>query len=464
MSRHEYHAAVVAALSLVGLGVLFADPLLVTAALIPLVYALFGSFSQLPEDISVAATREFDAAGSTPGQHVTVMLTVENTGSSVLPDVRIIDRVPDELAVVDGSPRLGTPLAPGQSATLTYTVALKRGRFEFTDPVVRFRSLAGTEQQTTTIQAAGETDLTCANTITNPPVSEATLPQAGTVPTDTGGSGLEFYATRQYHHGDPMNRIDWHHVAKTGEFVTVQYRRELAARTVIIVDCRPTARVTYQAGYPTGAAMAAYAGERLYDALKNAGVETSVTAVGLAHDHLTGPDGLPWVHSGSAESPAVLFRALHQTAAENPQSLSVHSPFQSAAVSGNFGIGQSDRTAYPPRADGGAQHTSADREKSEWTRKLLARLPSDGQVIICTPLLDHWPVELARELAGREYPCTVFSPDLTPGESHGQRIGGIQRRHRMRTLRRTAVRVADWRIDRSIEQTLLASFPDLFER
>ncbi len=56
--------------------------------------------------VPLQATRSVSDAQPTPGEPVAVELTLTNTGSSSLTDVRVIDGVPEELPVVEGSPRL----------------------------------------------------------------------------------------------------------------------------------------------------------------------------------------------------------------------------------------------------------------------------------------------------------------------------------------------------------------------
>jgi len=441
---HDWGVGVGVALALVGVGILLAQTLLVVAAVIPLGYLLYGALSTLPDDVSLAANREFEETSAAPGGTVSVTLTVENTGTALLPDVRIIDDVPDELAVTAGTPRRGIALEPGDRVTIEYTVVLKRGRFEFGDPAVRLRSMAGTDSRTERVPTSGESALASATPVSEPPVSEVTLSQSGAVPADTGGAGQEFYATRQYHPGDPMNRIDWHHAAKTGEFVTVQYRRERAARSVVIVDCRPCTRTSPEQGYPTGATMAVYAGERLYRTLDAAGVLTTLTAVGLGDelDHLTDADGLPWVTPGADDSraPTTLFRGLHGVASREPGA--------------SLGKRERQQSTLRPTADGGSPPQSA------WTEKLRSRLPAESQLIFCTPLVDEWPVEFTRELTDRE--CLLISPDLTVGSSLGQRVERIDRRRRLTVIERTGTDTVDWRIDRPLEQTLKEQFPERF--
>ena len=444
------------ALALVGSGLLLTQTALVVGAVVPLVYLLHGVVSTVPSAVGLSANREFETKGVTPGSELTVTLTVENTGSDVLPDLRLVDGVPEELTVTSGSPRIGVALSPGECATTTYTVVLQRGRFAFEDPVVRLRSLAGTDQRTVSVPTDGEGTLTCADAVSQPSLVDAAVGQSGTVAAEGGGAGLEFYATRQYNPGDPMNRIDWHHVAKTGEFVTIQYRRERAVKTVVVVDCRPCTRVSYEAGYPTGAAMAAYAGERLFESLESAGVLTNLTAVGLDEGmaHLTDADGLPWLHPGAdrERSPSTLFRGIYEIARQHPGRVDEQQPTRQQDP------GQTDQTASwtaTPRADGGENRT-----RSELTEKLLARLPAETQVILCSPLHDDWPVALARELTERE--CVVISPDLTARSKYRQRIREINRQRRLERLRHHGAETANWPIDQSIEQTLERALPELF--
>jgi len=60
----------------------------------------------------------------------------------------------------------------------------------------------------------------------------------GRVPTDVGGAGVEFHATREYRRGDPVKRIDWNRRARTGELATLELREERAATVVLLIDAR----------------------------------------------------------------------------------------------------------------------------------------------------------------------------------------------------------------------------------
>ncbi|MEF8812305.1 MAG: DUF58 domain-containing protein [Halovenus sp.] len=452
----RWSAALVGTLTLLGAGLLFADATLLTAAVIPLVYVLYGALSRVPE-ISLAVTRSFGTTTPAPGETVQVSLTVTNDGESVLPDVRIVDRVPPALAVVAGTPRGCVALPPGESRTVTYSVVAKRGEYRFEDPLVRVRSLAATEQITTTEEVTGGTRLTCATAVRDAPIPTVATPKTGTLPTDSGGSGLEFYATREYRRGDPASRIDWRQVAKTGEFVTIQYREERAGRTVVIVDGRGVCRVTPRAGYPTAAELCAYAGERLHDALRGSGVATGVTAIGLEPgqlDGLIGPDGLPWIDpeaSGNGSGhPRRVFRGVQDAARTDPERLSVVPP-RAPDAGGR-------------RADGGPVEPDADGEGGAddgTISHLLARLPPDAQVVLCSPLLDNWPVELVQTLAVHNYRQVVVSPDIGGDRTAGQRLGSLHRGFRLRTIERAGATVVRWDVDQPVGYALRQSLPHL---
>jgi len=497
----RWSVGLLAALSLVGTGLVYADPTLLTAALIPLAYVVYGTLSRAPDAGDLTISRSITPSTPEPGSEVEVSLTVHNGGEDVLPDVRVLDGVPDELAVSGGSARLGTPLSPGETEQCSYAVLARRGEYEFGEPAVRLRSLAAGRRVTRTVPAAGDSVLTCTATAGDAPLQQTATNRRGALTVDSGGPGQEFYATRQYKRGDPVNRIDWHHVAKTGEFVTVQYRKEQAARTVLIVDARPLNRVTARPGSPTGAGMAAYAGERLYDALTAAGVKTSVTAVGVddgPFDALVGPDGLPWVDPGDEPGrrgrAGVLLQRLQTETDGGVGPLSLGFPAAAFAEGGaaawaTFGVataggadgsrpgsdtpdaGPTDGTTVYPgtRADGGRaerwrETLFEDGELDGEIRALLSRLPADAQVLLCSPLLDNWPVALGSALTMREYPLVVVSPDVVDAGTPGQRLAGVARRARLRALRRMGVETVDWRTDSPIDYALRRSLPHLLSQ
>ncbi len=478
----RWGVALVGTLTLVSVGLLAAEPFLLAATAVPLAYVLYGVLSRVPPGANLRVERRVETADPAPGETVEVALTVTNEGDSALTDVRVVDGVPGELTVVEASPRACESLRPGESATVRYSLLAKRGTYAFDDPVVRIRPLAATAVATATLDGGGDTAVTCANAVADVPLDDATLPRAGVLPTDSGGSGLEFHATRDYQSGDPVSRIDWRRFAKTNELTTVEYREEQAVRTVLIVDARPVTRVTPATGYPTGAELSAYAAERLFDALTRSSVVASVVAVGLDEDDVVGgldPDGLAWVDpDGDGDARARVDRlfdgvqaATSETAeADTTGNGETDGPWgEDGRLRNSEGHGSAARGSDGSEADASGEReavqTAPDGGATDATppvMRLLARLPPTAQVVVCSPLLDEWPVTLTQGLAARGYPTTVVSPDVTRGQGLGQAVVALDRDLRCQTVELAGATCIDWDLDRSIDVALRASLADLF--
>ncbi len=436
-----------ATLALVLLGVAYANETLLAATTVPLAYLAYETISAPPESPSLTARRTIDAAAPAPGEPVSVTLSVTNAGDRTLTDCRVVDGVPEPLAVTGGRPRLARTLRPGETATTTYTVESKRGTSGFEDPAVRIRSLSGSTTVTGQIPVTGDRELTATTGVRESPVRGAPLPRAGRQAADEAGPGREFYATRPYRPTDPIRRVDWRQLAKTGELVTVQYRREQTTRTVLVVDGSLKGRVAPRSGASTGTALSGYAAERLYEALRRA---DAVTTVAVARgetavpDGLIGPDGLAWVDSTDRRGRAAargLLRALQRTPDDRP---------------GPRGAGEPTGTATRD-----PNRTRAEADHDPEVQAVLGRLPAAAQVIVCTPLIDDWPVELAEALCGREYATVVVSPDVTTGSTPGQRLAAVRRRLRADAIEREGGAVIDWTPDGPIDGAIGAALADI---
>lgn len=472
---YRWRVGAVAAGALVALGLLYASPLLLAATAIPLGYVVYGAVSSVPADAAVRVERSFGDATPAPGESVTVRLTVENVSEATLPDLRVVDGVPDDLAVADGSPRGALVLRPGESATVAYDVVARRGDFAFADPVVRLRSLSAGRLVTETVPAAGEAELSSLDPVSAPPVGSTTPLRAGTHPTDSGGEGLEFHSTREYRPGDSISRIDWRRFAKTKDLSTVSYRQERAVRVVVVVDARPVGRVRPHPGAPTAASLSGYAAERIYETLVDGDVTASVAAFGIDGADPSVPTGagaVPWV-DGERDDATPLARSLFdavQRVADDPDAsgdgpvpaatgreptgspVANESPDASAAASATDEAADTDGSrASPAQAtpDGGADAVDI----------LLTQFPSPARVVVVTPLVDDWPVSFVRRLRRREYPVTLLSPAATGRESLGGRVAGHERDVRLADVSAIGARAVDWDRDDPIEVALAAALP-----
>ncbi|MFC7137632.1 DUF58 domain-containing protein [Halobaculum litoreum] len=207
----------VAVLGLLALGLVYAEPLLLAAAVVPTAYVAYGAVSSLPSEVSLAVERSLEAGPVAPGETVGVTLRITNVGDAVVPDLRVVDGVPRELVVVDGSPRAAVALRPGSSTEVTYEVVARRGEFGFTDPAVTVRSLAGGDRANLTVDPDGADAVECTRPAALPAPVRAAPRRVGQTTSDRGGEGLEFHSTREYRPGDARARVNWRQYAKSGK-------------------------------------------------------------------------------------------------------------------------------------------------------------------------------------------------------------------------------------------------------
>jgi uncharacterized protein (DUF58 family) len=391
-----------AALLSVGAGVLVGAPGLLVASAVLAGFLAVRAGTDAPEP-SLSVDRNIADTAPTPGDEVDVDVTVTNEGASLF-DLRLVDGVPDGLAVVEGPARHATALSPGGSATFSYTVRASRGRHEWAPLCAITRDPVGSDERETAVAAGG--GLRCVpefDGATDLPLRGLTTPYAGRVPTDIGGSGVEFYAVREYRRGDPLSRVDWNRAARTDELATLQLREERAATVVVLVDARPAAYVAPGSDSPNAVERSVDAGARLADAMLSAGDRVGAAAFSPLDC---------WVAPGTGTAHRAELRETFATdAALGP--------------------------TPPPEPDRGFSPTL-------WQRTLRRRLPTDAQLLLFSPFVDDAPVRLARRLDAAGHLVTAVSTDPTGGATPGARLSAVERDVRLTRLRSGGVRAVDW--------------------
>lgn len=369
-----------------------------------------------PPPVELAVERELSATDPAPGEAVTVTVRVTNESDDLLPDLRLVDGVPSAVRVVDGSPRFATALRAGETVSFSYTVEAVRGDHPF-DPVhVVARDFSGALERERYVPSGEGTVLSCALDLSAAeeiPVHPQTARRVGRVVTDTGGSGVELHSVREYQRGDPLSRIDWNRVARSGEFATLLFREEHAATVVVLVDARAEAYVAPRVDAPSAVDHSIAAADVVVASLVAAG-----DSVGLA---ALSPERC-WLEPRGGATQAARARSL----------LERHPAFDGNRPEGTF---------YGEFAE----------------RRLRRELPSDAQLVLCSPLADDDAVDIVRQLHARGFPVTVLSPDVTAGASTGQRLAAIERAMRISRLRRAGVRVVDWNTDNPLETAIDAA-------
>jgi len=388
------------ALAALAVGLPLREEGLFLVALVGVGFAAYARLGDAPES-QLTVERELSATAPNPDDEVRVTVTVENTGESTLPDLRLVDGVPSGLAVTAGTARLGTALRPGKRATYHYTVTAVRGTHEWEPLTAIVRNASGSRERS--VDVVSETALRCLPSLASTasiPLRGLTTPYLGQVATDVAGSGIEFHSTRRYRHGDPLSRVDWNRYARTGELSTLSFREERAATVVLLVDTRTEAYVSPDEDAPNAVERSVEAAGEAFSALLKSG-----DRVGIAN---YGPREC-WLSARTGER--------HR--AEARQFLGSHPAFS---------VAPADEPFYPSIA----------------LRRLRRRLPADAQVVFFSPVADDYVVTVAKRLDAYGHRVTVVSPDPTAADSPGHRLARLERRDRLRDLRGGGLRVLDW--------------------
>jgi uncharacterized repeat protein (TIGR01451 family) len=415
--RVRWRGAVVATVLLGFVGGIEGNGTVLLAATIPLAYVAYGALStaSVPETLTV--TRQVDPRVAPPGRPVTVTLSVTNDGDRTLSDLRVVDPVPEALAVLQGTPRGGGTLEPGETMTVSYTVIARRGEFDFPAPRVRVRDAGAGAMATADRTPAGETRLICRLDADAPPLSDIGDTRVGRLTTDSPGEGLIFHSTREYRHGDPAGRIDWRGYAKQGELATVNYDRQVSATVVFVLDAREAARVASGPGRPTAVELGAYAATRSLNTLLGAGHGVAVAVVGVDGD---GPGGLMWLAPGSG------------------------SEQRSRAIAA---LGDALDAA-----------PATERDHTRQARKIGGLVDRDAQFVLVSPLLDDIPVAMVEQWSAFGGSRTVLSPDIVASNTVSGQYEQVRRRTRLARCQAGGARTIDWRRGTPLPTILEATF------
>lgn len=404
VQTHHWSGLIAFGLLALSVGILASQPAVVLCSGVGIAVSAYARLHPAPRLADLTVSREVSDDAPEPGEEVEITTTVENTGDSFLPDLRLIERVPPTMRVSDGSARTGTALRPGETVTLNYSVVVERGTFSWPLQVVG-RDLTGAIERDARIQT--DATIECVprlDSVVEMPVRLQTSMYGGEVSTKDGGEGLEFFSLRDYKPGDPKSRIDWKTYARTGEFSTVDFREEHAAKVVLLFDGRQSSYVASGPGEKHALDHSVEAASDIFAALHDQG-----HLIGIA-----GFNGIPcWLAPGTG--------ALHL---EKVQNLFIDHPTLSP---------------LPPEFE----EVEEGRYIDPMTH-VRRQLPTETQLVLFSPLTDRYAYEVARRLDGAGHLVTIISPDPTAGRTVGQRIGRLERAIWLKRARDAGLRVIDW--------------------
>lgn len=405
-------------LALIGVGLMTLNPGLLALAAIGIVFGTYTTAAIGGEGRELDIERTVRPKDPAPGQTLEVELTIQNTGSKPLPDIRFVDGVPGALKVAEGSPRFATALRSGDEHAHSYGITAVRGEHAFDPATVALRSLGGALERTITLE--NKTTITCSPPLSEVPLRSQTSIFTGRVSTDVGGTGLEFHSVREYRSGDPLKRIDWRRYAKTSELTTVDFREQRAATVMLLIDNRPAAYWTASQGDRHAVEHAIAAAGQVFAALISNGDRVGITTL---------DDGDVWFSPSAGQ--AALVEAQHL--------LATHPALRY------------DPPETVPELAIHPEHSSVE------ALPVLARLPDDAQIIVFTPLCDDGIVPTLKHFEASGHATTVVSQDVIRGDTTGRRLARTQRTNRLGMLRDAGIRVLDWDPSMSLPEVLIAA-------
>lgn len=415
---HHWWGITGATLLVAAIGIIDQEPRVILIALVGVVFAAYARTAQ-PTPIEASDLQidhTFSDDSPEPGDEVDIVLTVANEGSRLVPELQIVDGVPPDLDVIDGSTSQAAALRPGERSGFEYTVRAVRGRFEWEPPTVTVTDLRGEIERELAVSIDAKLDCAFSADSGTPdevPLYALASLYPGRIGIDRGGEGTEFYGIREYRPADPLSRINWHHWAKRREFATVEFRQERMARVMLVVDTRRSAYLHPAPGTTHAVDRSVRAAHQVFDALLDAGDMAGIATFGQRGEDY-------WLTPGSGAA----HRARGRDALANDPAFSTTPPEYSL-----YEYFPSDRTA---------------ELKAERIRRLHARLLPDTQVILCSPCCDDYVPSIARTLHAGGHPVTVLSPDPTANDEPLHAIARLGRQSRLAGLRDRHIRVIDW--------------------
>lgn len=365
----------------------------------------------------VEVTRVLASDSPVPGDLVEVELSVENVSERPVPDFRAIDGTPDALRIVEGSPSMATSLQPGGTASVRYVVRAKRGTFTFAETQLITRDLSNVREQS--VEVTVPTRLTGATQLEDLALRERASKRIGAVKTDRGGSGVEFYGTREYREGDPLSRVNWHQLAKTGELSTVEFREQRAPTVAIVLDQRDASRLAPRSAALDGVDLAVYAAEQTFLTLLDVGTEVGLITYG---ERLTDVE----------------------PASDATQRALVQSRLRAATDRYAAALGEATIEAA------GTVHQRLSPEPE----MLDHHVPRNARVLVLSPATDDFAVAATERLSAFGHPVTLLSPAVAATVSLGGRHQRLDRACRLSAIRDQGTRVIDWHPDEPVQTAI----------
>jgi uncharacterized protein (DUF58 family) len=192
------------------------------------------------ETLHLKAARSVEESIQAGERRIAVTVKVHNQGQAI-DQLCLLDGQQTGMRNLVGYAQQRCAVQPGEETSFTYSFQANRGQFAWesvhavaSDPLGLIETHLNVPAEAV-IQVQPE----LVKFRSLPVRPQRTLHTAGAIPARLGGSGTDFWGIREYQPGDPLRRLDWHHVARhPGRRYTREFEQEEIAEIGLILDAR----------------------------------------------------------------------------------------------------------------------------------------------------------------------------------------------------------------------------------
>ncbi|MHA1214670.1 MAG: DUF58 domain-containing protein [Candidatus Hodarchaeales archaeon] len=173
------------------------------------------------------------------GELIQIELKLKNKGYRI-PVLEILDNIPDQCTIHEGSNHLILELKANEEITLKYSIKChKRGRYTIGPVVCRGFDIYGFQKKYKEfIVLSTFAAVPSLIKLKELPIQrQKLLPEVGNIPSLVyKGRDFDFQGVRDYQEGDELRTINWRVTAKYNRLATNEYALDQAAKVFIIFD------------------------------------------------------------------------------------------------------------------------------------------------------------------------------------------------------------------------------------